>query len=228
MKIQEIIESNPSIREMLKDCPYDMLKRWEIKSYSKGSIVCQQDMHYDYFFIIVSGYANIYITAENGKKYAQSIYKNGDFFGELEIFDQKPYICSIEALTDLKVLRIKRNFFLEWIDKDRSFLLYITRTLCSSFYQLSKKAGEDTLYSLKYRVCNYLLYCMDKGQKNGDAIEIKLEKDQLSGLFVVTERSINRILKYLKEKCIIDIKKKSILILDVEKLKEEEMISRSE
>lgn len=226
--VQEIIESNPSIREMLKYCPYDVLKQWEIKDYPKGYIVCQQDMYYNFFYIIVEGYANIYITAENGKKYVQSIYKKGDFFGELEIFEQKPYICSVEALTDLKVLRINRESFLEWLDKDKNFLLYITKALCNSFYKLSKKAGEDTLYSLKYRVCNYLIYCLDKGIKKGDAIEIKLQKEQLSEQFVVTQRSINRILKYLKEKGIIEVRNKSILIIDVEKLKEEEFLSRSE
>lgn len=228
MKMETLIESNATIKEILKNCPYDVFRRWEVKDYLKGQIVCQQDMYYDYFYIILEGYANIYITAENGKKYSQSIYKKGDYFGELEIFEQKPYICSVEALTDIKVLRLNRKIFLEWIDKDRSFLLYITKTLCSSFYKLSKKAGEDTLYSLKYRVCNYLVYCLDKGIKRGNAIEVKVKKEQLSEQFVVTQRSINRILRYLKEKGIIDVDNKSILVIDVGKLKEEEELSRSE
>lgn len=228
MKIQDLIESNVTIKEMLKDCPYDVLRKWEMKHYKKGQIICQQDMYYNYFYIILEGYANIFITAENGKKYSQSIYKKGDYFGELEIFEQKPYICSVEALTDLKILRINRESFLEWLDKDKNFSLYITKTLCSSFYKLSKKAGEDTLYSLKYRVCNYLVYCLDRGIKRGSTIEIKIEKEQLSEQFVVTQRSINRILKQLKEKSIIEINNKSIIVIDVAKLKEEEILSRSE
>ncbi|SDL10571.1 Crp/Fnr family transcriptional regulator [Natronincola ferrireducens] len=228
MEVQDIIEENPSIKEMLKDCPYDVLKCWEVKEYPKGQIICHQNMYYEYFYIIVKGYANIYIMAENGKKYSQSIYKKGYFFGELEIFEQKPYICSVEALTDLQILRINREAFLAWIEKDKNFLLYITRTLCRSFYELSKKAGEDTLYSLKYRVCNYLIYCLDKGIKRENGIEVKIEKDHLSERFVVTQRSINRTLKYLKEQDIIRVNNKSILIIDVDKLKEEEIISRSE
>ncbi len=101
---------------------------WEFKEYSKGQLICHQDMQYEYFYIIVKGYANISLTAENGKKYSQAIYKNGDYFGELEIFDNKPYICSIEALTDIQVIGIGRENFLKWIDKDRSFSLHIMKT----------------------------------------------------------------------------------------------------
>lgn len=228
MKIERILQSNSTIFNMLHDCPYEILKQWEIKEYPKEYVICQQDEVDEYFYIIVEGYANIYRTAENGKKYSQSVYKAGDYFGELEIYDRRPYICSVEALTDLKVLKIHRRHYLQWIEKDRSFLLYMTKTLCDSFYKLSKKAGEDTLHSLKYRVCNYLLFCLHQGVKTDSGIEIKLQKEHLSEQFVVTQRSINRILKHLKENGIIEIGNKSIVVKDVEKLKKEESISRSE
>lgn len=228
MDIIQIIESNRSIKKMLKDCPYDILNKWEFKEYSKGQIICYQNMKYEFFYTIVKGYANISITAENGKKYSQAIYKKGDYFGELEIFDNKPYICSIEALTDIQVIRINRENFLNWIDKDRHFSLHITRTLCDSFYKLSKLAGENTLYSLKYRICNYLLYRLDSGVSSESGIEIEVDKEQLSEQFAVTSRSINRVLQHLKESGIIEVWNNSINIIDIEGLKKEERISKKE
>lgn len=228
MEIQKVLENNPVILQILKDCPYEVLKYWEIKEYPKGYIVCNQEEVDEYFYIIINGYANIYRTAENGKKYSQSVYKKGNYFGELEIFDKRPYICSVEALTELKVIRIHRKYFLQWIEKDRNFLIYITKTLCDNFYKLSKKAGEDTLYSLKYRVCNYLVYCVHSGIKTEKGIKVQVNKEHLSEMFVVTQRSINRILKYLKEKEIIEVGNKCIYIKSVEKLKEEEQTSLNE
>lgn len=228
MRIIEIIESDRTIKNILRDCPYDILNKWEFKEYSKGQIICYQDMQYESFYIIVEGYANIYLIAENGKKYSQAIYKKGDYFGELEIFDNKPYICSIEALTDIQVICIDRENFLKWIDKDRGFSLHITRTLCDSFYKLSKLAGENTLYSLKYRICNYLLYRLDSGVKTSLGIEIEVNKEQLSEQFAVTPRSINRVLKQLKENKIIDVSNNCIIIIDKEGLKKEEILSRKE
>lgn len=228
MEIVDIIESNALIKDMLKHCPYDILKRWERKDYKRGEVICQQDMVHDYFYIIIDGYVNISRTAENGRKYSQSIYKKGDYFGELEIFDLKPYICSVEALTDTKTIRIKRKYFLQWISSDLYFSLYITRTLCDSFYKLSKLAGENTLYSLKYRICNYLLYEADSSGKKDWPLEVRINKEQLSEQFAVTSRSINRVLQYLKEKGLIDVSNNSIFITDIEGLRAEEKISREE
>lgn len=228
MKIQDIIERDPIMFKILKDCPYGILKHWEKKTYSKGCVVCEQDEVHEYFNIIVEGFVNVYRIAENGKKYSQSVYTKGAYFGELEIFDKRPYICSIEALTDLHIVRIHRNHFLQWIEKDKNFLMYITQTLCDNFYKLSKKAGEDTMYSLKYRVCNYLMYCLHEGIKTEKGIKIEVQKEHLSERFVVTQRSINRVLKYLKEKKMIDISNQSIFIKDVDGLKEEEQMSSSE
>src|SRR5699024_1708374 len=190
---------------MLKDCPYSILKRWEMKSYSKGDMICHQNMTYDYFYIIIKGKANIYIMAENGKKYSQSIYEKGDYFGELEIFDRKPYICSVEAITNLELIRLHRKYFLQWIEKDRYFSLYMSKTLCDNFYKLSKKAGENTLYSLKYRICSYLINSIDNGVKQDEGISININKEQLSYQLAVTQRSINRILQELKKKSLIEV-----------------------
>lgn len=228
MKIKEIIETNPVIMAMLKNCPDDILSHWEIKNYLKDYIVCYQDMVYEYFHIIVEGQANIYIMAESGKKYSQSIYTEGNYFGELEIFDNRPYICSVEAITDLKVIRIHRKYFLQWIERDKHFTLYMMKTLCDGFYKLSKKAGENTLYSLKYRICNYLIGCIDNGIRQSKGIRIDFNKEQLSDQLVVTQRSINRILQQLKEKDLIEVGSNFILIIDLEGLKEEKRISQNE
>lgn len=228
LHIIEIIESNRTIKNMLRNCPYEILNKWEFKEYEKGQIICYQNMKYDYFQIIVKGYANISITAENGKKYSQAIYSKGDYFGELEIFDSKPYICSIEALTDMEIIRIDRENFLKWIDMDRHFSIYITKTLCNNFYNLSKLAGDNTLYSLKYRICNYLLYRVDTGIKTDKVIKIEVNKEQLSEQFAVTSRSINRVLKQLKEIKIITVDNNYINIIDLEGLKNEENLSRME
>lgn len=219
--IINIIESNPSIYEMMKYCPYEILKRWDYREYSSGSIICRQGERYDLFLVIVKGYINIYYMAENGQKYIQSIYKEGNFIGELEIFDGRPYICFVESLSDSILLQLKQKYFLEWLNLDRYAHSYITKEICNQFYDLSQKAAEDTLYSLKKRICDYLLsYCLNKN--DSIPIRINLEKEQLSEMFAVTSRSVNRILKHLKEEGAIEIKSDSIIIKSPSLLSKEE------
>lgn len=223
--IVNIIENNSYIYEMMKYCPYEILKHWEYREYSPGTIICRQGERYDDFLVIVEGYVNIYYMAENGRKYIQSIYKEGNFIGELEIFERKPYICFVEALSDLKLLQLKQKYFLEWLRLDRYAHTYITKEISNHFYDLSQKAAEDTLYSLKKRICNYLLsYCLSK--RDNTSIRINLEKEQLSEMFAVTSRSVNRILQFLKEEGAIEIKSNSIMIKNPSLLTKEEKRSR--
>lgn len=225
-KLEDIIESNHDIHKMLKYCPYEILKRWEFMEYLAGNIICRQGEKYDNFYIIVQGFADIYFMSENGKKYSQAIYKTGDYIGELEIFDQKPYSCYVEALTDLRLIKISRDIFMEWLELDRNISTYIIESLCNQFYKLSKKAGEDTLYSLKNRLCNYLLSY--NKQKGTAGIKIVLDREKLSDRFAVTPRSINRILQYLRKKDIIEIVADALVVKDVEQLVREGKNSRNE
>lgn len=225
-QIATVIDNNPTIYEILKYCPYEILKHWEVKQYPPGAIICRQGEVYDDFYIIADGCVDIYVMAENGKKYSQAVYKKGNFIGELEIFERIPYICFVEAKTDLTLLVIQRQFFMHWLELDRNITAYITKIICNQYSKLAQKAGEDTLYSLKQRLCHYILSCCRETVVR--PIEINLEKEQLSERFAVTSRSINRILQYLKEQEIIEIKPNSIVIRDIDKLIQEEAASRYE
>ncbi|MGD8190479.1 Crp/Fnr family transcriptional regulator [Brevibacillus ginsengisoli] len=224
--IADIIENNQTIYQMLKHCPYEILRHWHLSEYPSGTIIFHQGDVQESFYIIVDGSVDINIMAENGKKYSQATYHSGYMIGELEIFDQKPFVCNVEALTNVKLIELKREIFFQWLKLDQNFHQYITRSLSSQFYRLSRKAGDDNLYSLYHRVCRYLIDYLEQGVKKRQGTEINVNKHMLSQQFAVTHRSINRILQVLKEKEIIEINSHTLIIRNSTRLKEEEQLSR--
>jgi CRP-like cAMP-binding protein len=220
-EIFALINQNQDLYAMIKHCPLEILNHWEIKDYPAGSIVCRQGKQYDYFFIIIQGSTEIYYMAKNGRKYSQVFNKAGECIGEFEAFEKKPYICFVEAFTDLKLIQLRRDLFVKWLELDRNFNIYITRYLCNRFYSFAAKAGEDTLYSLKARLCNHLLLYSRQTTKKTTEIEIEVNKEELSDRFAVTSRSVNRILQYLKMKNIIAIKETAIIVKDLNRLADE-------
>lgn len=226
--LKEIIEANPELYQIFKGCPYEILVQWKSSQYKAGTIICHQGEKNDCFYIVVEGYVDIYYIAENGKKYSQIIIKKGELIGEFEIFEQKPFICSAQALTDIKLLQLKRSYFIKWLELDSNLGSYLAKYLCNQFYLFSEKAGNDALYSLKTRLCSYLLSCIRSEDQNEYGIELKLNKEKLSEKFAVTIRSINRVLQSLKMKIIIDIKTHSIVVKDFKRLALEEESSRYE
>lgn len=203
-KLISIIESNPTIYNYLKNCPYQILRCWYVVDFRKGQKIIRQGEICNGFYILESGIVDVSTASEDGKQYSHAIYKAGNYLAELEIFDQTEYCCSAIALTNGRMLQISRNDFLKWVETDRHIEDLLLRNICSKFYILSVKAASDSFYSLKYRLCEFLLNCerqnnyMDKDKK------LLINKAELSSYLAVTGRSVNRVVKELKEKGIVD------------------------
>ncbi len=219
MNLNQVLSDTIEINEYILKSPLEFQQKWTLHHHDAGKIICDVGEPYPYFFVIVSGHANIQHTSEKGKTYSQSIYGEGTYFGELEIFNGKPFVCNIEAITDVTLIRLERDSFLGWIKRDNDFLYYLMKTLCDSSYFLSLKASQDTLYSLTFRICDYLIECKENDLSNQHA-SVYLSKKYLSEKFVVTKRSINRVLKELQDKDLIEIKDVYIEVINLDGLNE--------
>lgn len=217
MNLNQLLTNASEINQYILNSSETYREKWTVHQFKTEDIVCEVGESYPYFFVIVEGHANIQHTSEKGKTYSQSIYGPGTYFGELEIFGGKPFVCSIEAMTDLTLIRLERQYFLKWIKEDNPFLFYLMKTLCESSYDLSLKASQDTLYSLTFRICDYLIECKQK-DLNDQHANVFLSKKYLSEKFVVTKRSINRALKELQDKGLIEINDVYIEIIDLQGL----------
>lgn len=220
IELLEILERDGKIYSILKQCPYEILREIHVKHYPKKQFLLNQGEVHDVFYIIVEGKANIYVESEHGKKYFLNTYGKGQYIGELEMFQKMPYISSVEAQDEIITLEISRDNFLKWIKIDSNFNEYIIRTLCDSTYIMCKNMGQNTLYSLKQRVCQYLI---DNADKEG-SFRIPIRTETLGEQMAVTQRSINRVIKQLKEKGIIDIDKNGMIVKDYDALLEEKEI----
>ena len=186
IELFNILEANPIIYEMMKQCPYEILKNISVKEYKEEEFVLEQGDKQESFYIIVEGIFDIYTVSESGKKYLIQTYTNGDYIGELEIFDNKPYVSSVKARSSSKLIEIKRNDFLKWIDIDKNFSQYLIDSI-------NKSCESDE-------------FC------------IKIKTDNLGDKMGVTQRSINRVLKQLKENRVIDIQNSNVIVKDYELL----------
>lgn len=224
LEISEILEKDPVIYEIMCQCPYEILRRMMIREYKAKEFILNQGEIYNNMYIVLDGELGIYVESEHGKKYYLNTYRKGNYIGELEMFGSQPYISSVEALTNIKLLELSRDDFIKWVKMDKNLNDYFIRTLCHSTYILCSNMGTNTLYSLKSRICKYFI---DNVKTNGqaDRMKIAINSEMLGEYMAVTQRSVNRILKQLKESGIIEITKAHIVIKNFEKLLEEEQQS---
>ncbi|WP_411751508.1 Crp/Fnr family transcriptional regulator [Serratia sp. (in: enterobacteria)] len=213
LSVVELVTGDAILYDLLKYCPLAILRRWQLQQVKSGTLICQQHEICHEFHLIALGNVDVFIHADDGRKYLQARYHAGDMLGELEIFEQRPYICSVEATSEVTLLTLSRSDFCHWLTVDNYFNQKIIQSFSSQYYQLSKKAGEDSLYSLHQRVCHALWQSYQhQGAKNEG--EITINKQQLSEQFAVAPRSINRILFELREQQIITVNGERITVID--------------
>lgn len=208
-----ILENDSILYEIMKSCPYEVLRKMKIHEYKADEFVLYQDEVYLTIYIVLSGELDIYVESENGKKYYLNTYRKGSYIGELEMYGNHPYVSRVEAKTNVKLLEIDKEDFIRWVQTDRNMNDYFLRTLCENSYSLCRNMGNNTLYSLTQRICQYLIACIGVKAKPGSTVEISSEN--LAERMAVTQRSVNRILRELRENGIIEISKKKIVIKEV-------------
>lgn len=214
-KLVKLLEKDREIFQMLRQCPYEILRRFEVKDYEADQFVLNQGEIHNRFYIITSGYVDIYVESAHGKRYLLCTYMKGDYIGELEIFKQTGYISRIQSRGKVRILELDRTFFLQWIRTDKNFNEYMIRTLCDNSYRMCLNMGENTLYTLKQRICQYLLRNMEM-----DAKFVMISSEVLSQQMAVTTRSVNRVLKQLREQGFIELEKGKISICDQQALED--------
>lgn len=215
LAIVELISNEPALYELVKHCPLDVMRRWRLLQVTRGTLICRQHEPCRHFHLILQGRVDVFLETDDGRRYQQANYGKGDMLGELEIFEQRPYICSVEATEDTRLLRLSRDDFSQWLALDNHFNQSMLRTFSQQYYRLSQKAGADNLYTLYQRVA---LALWEQFETHGSPCAM-LDKQQLSHEFAAAPRSINRILHELKEQQIIAVDGEQIRLLDAPRLR---------
>ncbi|MCR8645983.1 Crp/Fnr family transcriptional regulator [Paenibacillus sp. N1-5-1-14] len=195
-RLIEIIEGSPEMSEILKHCPYSVLKRFQVESHAKGRFNLEQGTIYSEIYIVVQGNLDIFILSDSGRKITLDIYGPGNFIGEHELLQEIPFSSSVQSLSDVVLLKLSREAFKEWLELDRSFSKNLTESLCKQIYHLSKRIESYSLFSTKRQVIE-VLSSLSKSDY--------LDRQALLKRISSTPRSVDRILKELKDLEIIEM-----------------------
>ena len=120
-------------------CP-DFIKHKfiNIKFNTFDKILKQNDKP-SFVYIIKKGKVKVYSLTPTKLKYLERIYCEYEIFGELEAFIDKPILNYVEALEPCEVIKIPKEYFLEWIKEDSDFSLYIHVELSKKMRYLIKQ-----------------------------------------------------------------------------------------
>lgn len=111
------------------------------KVYNDTEIIVKQGEKGDCFYVIQDGLVEVIEETDRGEVQL-ALRGEGEFFGEMAIFEQQVRSATVRALGDARVLTIDKKNFLRRIHEDPSLAFHLIQTLSSRIRELSAEVAQ--------------------------------------------------------------------------------------
>lgn len=163
-----------------------------VRSFEEGELLVSQNEEVNKVILLREGIVKCSLTEKNGKEYILEFSGSGEIIGELESIREVKALCTIEALTAVKVYSISIPYFRKLLKEDIVFNGFLLNVFAERISNTSSRASYQQLYTVEESL-NRLLELQSEQ-------DIKISKENMAAYLGVSVRSLNRSLKSLLNK----------------------------
>lgn len=196
---------------------------YKYQTYKKGEILVRADDDPPGIFYLREGVVKEYAISSKGEELVVNIFKTGAFFPMSWAINHTPNAFYFEAASEINVFRAPKDAVLEFLNKNPDVLF----DLLSRVYRgmdgiLTRMTYLMAGSAYKRLVLELLIHAKRFGQtkKNG-AVMVKLSQKDLASQIGASRETVNRELKILKEKGMVQFNRGILTITNTNKLENE-------
>src|SRR2546421_5820307 len=150
MHHHELLARVPLFRGLSEGAQISLSQRLVEKHFQAGELVFSKGDNGNAMYCIYSGKVEIFLPAEGGADRVDlKEVGDGEHFGELALFDEKPRSASAEAKTDCTLLELAREHFIHDIVRSEAAVLAVLSEMAVRLRDtnalLSQRAAKDTV-----------------------------------------------------------------------------------
>lgn len=191
-------------------------------SFKKGQTLFYEGNQPAGLMCVNKGNVKLFRTGKDGKEQIIGFGLPGDFLGYRAIISEEGYAASATALEDTVVCLIKKEDFLEMLQKNSYISKQLMISLCKELGLAMEKIQSLSQKSVRERLAETLFYLKETfSNKNSDnsMVDIILPREDIANIVGTTTESVIRALSDLKNEKIIELEGKRIRILNESKLR---------
>lgn len=198
---------------------YEELKKLsaerKIKSFKKREIVFEEGDYPRYLYFVQHGKVKLFKTNDDGKEYIINIYKEGEFFGYIDLIKDSEYSESAAALQETELSLIPKDDFIQLMYGNRDVASQLIKMLANNITDQEQQLLNLAYNSVRRRVADAIIFLSEKEEKE----DITILRDDLARIVGTAKESVIRMLTEFKMDGYIDIIDGVIHIRDKQKLK---------
>ncbi len=188
-------------------------------SFDRGQMIFHEGDKADGLYMVVNGTIKVFKLSMDGKEQILHIYGPGHTFGEVPVFEGKNFPASSMALEKSDIIFLPRNKFVDLISRTPGLGMNLLADLSRRLREFTIQVEQLSLKEVPARLAAYIL-TLSREQKNQKKVTLPISKAQLSNLIGTTPETVSRMLKKMMDASLVEVQTKTILIKDLEGLKD--------
>jgi len=218
MDAPNLLSNIPLFKSLSAEDKAELATLLRVQRVKKGEVLFRKESEGGVLYIIQEGAIKIVLTSKLGDEMIVTIFSKGDFFGEMALLDNMPRSADAVAIEPSRLLLLNRSDFLRFLKENDQAMETILSTLSMRLRKTDDLLEDASFLNIPARFAKKLLEIGETfGNRDGDKVEISLRLSQkdLADMVGATRESINKELRNLREKGLVSIDNKSIIIHDV-------------
>jgi len=193
----------------------NFLSQCQRRKYPPKSTIIYAGDDSETLYYIIKGSVTVIIEDDDGREMIMSYLNEGDFFGEMGLFDDSANRSAwIKAKTDCEVAEISYQRFRELTQGDAHILFAVSAQIATRLRTTTKKVGDLAFLDVTGRVAHTLLeLCKEPdAMTHPDGMQIKITRQEIGRIVGCSREMVGRVLKTLEEQGLVSVKGKTMVV----------------
>lgn len=207
---------NPLLRPSAAPSLPAFLEHCQRRRYPAKSTIIFAGEKGESLYYIIRGTVTVVIEDDEGREMVIAYINDGEFFGELGIFNEGDRTRSawIRAKTDCEVAEISYAGFLELWRVYPDILFSIGSQIANRLKKTTRKVGDLAFMDVTGRVAGCLLELCKQpdAMTHPDGMQVKVTRQEIGRIVGCSREMVGRVLKDLEEQGLIDVKGKTMVV----------------
>ncbi len=181
---------------------------------SKSTLIYAGDKS-DSLYYIIKGSVTVLIEDDEGREMIVAYLNDGDFFGEMGLFDEKDNRSAwVRAKTECEIGEISYAKFMEISAIHPEFLFALGLQMARRLRATTRKVGDLAFLDVTGRVARTLLeLCKEPdAMTHPDGMQIKITRQEIGRIVGCSREMVGRVLKTLEDQGLVTVKGKTMVV----------------
>jgi len=193
------------------------LEHCQRRQYKSKSVIINAGEPSTELYYIVKGSVAVLIEDDRGHEVVLSYLNDGDFFGEVGLFDkEQSRTARVRARTECDIAFISYDKFRSASSLFPDLLFSIASQMSIRLRKTSRKVGDLVFMDVTGRIARALLeLCQEPdAMTHPQGMQIRITRQELGRIVGCSREMVGRVLKNLEEQGIISVKGKTIVVFE--------------